>query len=52
MAHEVCRRDDKDLVLLYVGSSLSAIARLVNHRHAAPWFDKIEYIRIDHFDSH
>lgn len=45
------RHYDKDGVLLYVGISLSAIARLAQPRRGARWFEYISRVEIEQFDS-
>ena len=41
------RHYDEDGVLLYVGISLNAVARLAQHRGSAHWFDKISKIDVE-----
>lgn len=43
------RHFDKDGCLLYVGVSLSAINRLVQHRDASHWFSEIASVKITQF---
>jgi len=45
------RHYDKDGALLYVGISLSAVARLKQHQGSASWFYDIDYIEISWFKS-
>lgn len=45
------RHFDKDGKLLYVGVSLSAVARLAQHRDSSAWFEKIETVKIERFES-
>lgn len=35
--------------LLYVGISISAMARLAQHKEASPWFEEITKVTIEHF---
>ena len=35
--------------LLYVGISISAMARLAQHKEASPWFEEIAKVTIEHF---
>jgi DNA-binding phage protein len=37
--------------LLYVGVSLSALARLRRHRHVSNWQDLIAEVKIEHFEN-
>lgn len=48
---ELYRHFDADGKLLYVGISLSAVARLSAHRHASHWFDRITSVTIQRFDT-
>lgn len=38
-------------VLLYVGISLSATARLAQHSTSAPWYEDIQRVNIEYFDT-
>ena len=51
MAFELYRHFEND-TLLYVGSSLSSVARLAAHRHVSHWFDRITTIKIERLDTH
>ena len=44
------RHFDKDGVLLYVGISLSAVARLSQHKDSA-WFKEIKKVEIEHYPT-
>lgn len=46
---QLYRHFDKNGVLLYVGISLSTIARLAQHRADSKWFGKIARIEIENF---
>ena len=45
------RHWDKDGTLLYVGISLSALARLGQHAEHAHWFKSIASVTIEHFET-
>jgi len=51
MAHHLYRHFDATGRLLYVGISLSAIARLAEHRREAHWFNDIRRVDIQVFDT-
>ena len=51
MAHELYRHFDKDGRLLYVGRSIDALVRLIQHR-ASPWFEDIVTIKIERFTNY
>jgi|ERR1700694_5860140 len=48
--YQLYRHFDKDGQLLYVGRSISALCRLLQHGRA-PWIDEISFIEIDKFTS-
>lgn len=48
---ELYRHYDKDDNLLYVGISISTIARLTQHRANKKWFKDITSIKIERFDE-
>lgn len=48
---ELYRHFDSKGRLLYVGISLSAIARLAAHRKSANWFNSIAWIEVEKFVS-
>lgn len=50
-ATQLYRHFDREGRLLYVGISLSTIARLSSHKNAAPWFDQIATITVEHFPT-
>lgn len=45
------RHYDKNNILLYVGISVSHLARLCQHRDKAVWFDEIATVTIQPFPS-
>lgn len=47
--HCLYRHFNKDDDLLYVGISLSAMTRLLQHQSCAAWFDEIVTVRIERF---
>jgi hypothetical protein len=47
---QLYRHWDKDGVLLYVGQSLSAVARLSQHRQS-PWFHEISKVTVETFPN-
>lgn len=49
MNHHLYRHFDKDNTLLYVGTSLSALARLQQHKSASPWFAEIAVVQVESF---
>ena len=49
--HYIYRHYDKSGILLYVGISISHLARLSSHKKNAAWFDKIETIKIEKCES-
>ena len=51
MKTQLYRHYDSDKKLLYVGISLSAAARLAQHRDAAHWFDDIATVTIETFPN-
>lgn len=51
MTCELYRHYAADGTLLYVGVSLSAVARLCTHRRKSPWFGKIASIQITRYAS-
>ena len=51
MTCELYRHYTADGTLLYVGISLSAVARLCTHRRKSPWFGKIASIQITRYAS-
>lgn len=48
---ELYRHYDKDGTLLYVGISLSTVARLGQHKTYSRWFEKIDTIKIERYTS-
>lgn len=48
---QLYRHFDSDDNLLYVGISLWAVKRLIDHRESAHWFDSITKITIESFPS-
>jgi hypothetical protein len=48
---DLYRHYARDGTLLYVGISLSALARLIQHRRSARWYRKITSVRIKKFPS-
>jgi predicted GIY-YIG superfamily endonuclease len=48
---QLYRHFDKDGALLYVGISLSAVARLAQHKAASAWFKEITKIDVCEFPS-
>ena len=51
MTIDLYRHFDGDGVLLYAGISLSALARLVQHRRGAHWYRDIASVRIEKFPT-
>lgn len=51
MLTQLYRHYDKSGTLLYVGISLSTVARLAQHRDTAQWFDAITDIKIETFPT-
>ena len=51
MKTELYRHFNAKGELLYVGISLSTVARLVAHRHSSGWFDEIATIAVERFES-
>lgn len=49
--YQLYRHYNNEGDLLYIGISLSSIARLMQHRRKAAWFDEIANIEIETFDS-
>lgn len=47
----VYRMYDADYRLLYVGHSINAIQRLQGHASTAAWFEDIDTITVEHFDT-
>lgn len=48
---QLYRHFDGNGVLLYVGISLSSVARLCQHRNASNWFEEIRRIEVEVFPS-
>lgn len=48
---DLYRHFDKDGRLLYVGISLSAVHRLIQHKSTSHWFDEISKITIEKVDK-
>jgi hypothetical protein len=48
---QLYRHFDKNGCLLYVGISLSTLARLSQHKRDSAWFSKITRIEIEHFPN-
>lgn len=48
---ELYRHFDKDGRLLYVGISISAVARLATHKIGSEWYGQIVRIEIERFES-
>jgi len=48
---QLYRHFDKDGVLLYVGISLSSVARLRQHEDHSHWFEKITRVEIENFET-
>jgi hypothetical protein len=51
VSHHLYRHFDADGVLLYVGVSFSAFARLAQHRDASHWYSKIANMTIENLPS-
>lgn len=52
MSYQLYRHFDADGRLLYVGMSLSAVARLSGHKSGrAAWFNAIARVEVENFDS-
>ena len=51
MKYQLYRQFDKSGKLLYVGISLSAMARLLSHQLNAKWFYRIAKIEIENFPN-
>ncbi len=51
MRHQLYRHFDKEGRLLYVGISLSAVARLAAHKGSAHWYDQITSVSIEQCES-
>jgi len=48
---QLYRHFDGEGRLLYVGISLSSVARLGQHKHNAHWYDAIRRVEVEHFDD-
>lgn len=48
---QLYRHFDKHSRLLYIGISLSTVARLSQHRDCSHWFDRIVHIVIEHYET-
>lgn len=48
---ELYRHFDSNGELLYVGISLSSVARLAQHRRSSVWFDRIKRVEIEAFPT-
>lgn len=51
MSYQLYRHFAADGQLLYVGQSLNAIGRLVDHRYRAEWFHAIAKVEIETFEN-
>ena len=51
MKTDLYRHYNGDNTLLYVGISLSAINRLIQHKGSSEWFDEIKRIDVEKFDT-
>jgi excinuclease UvrABC nuclease subunit len=51
MSNQLYRHFDANGTLLYVGMSLNALNRLIQHRQVSLWFDEIANITIEKFET-